>query len=948
MVEIMSEEASSFKEQGNAAFKKGDWNEAIKFYTKAIKAGEKDKELPVYYKNRAAAYLKIEDYENANKDCTAALKDSPKDPKALFRRTQALEALGRFEEAYRDAREIWNCDQGNKLIQPVLERLHQIVQTRSRENAQTSNKVTQMFLIAFDLASEIEKRKTAISNLMVLSREQAGAEVMFKEGAVTKIAKLLKVEKNSEIYINCIRIISELCSKSDIRAKAVIEELGIPWFLQILDSTDEERVNASQYCMQTVLNVLSGLDNKPGSKPDAKLMETHAKEIDTLLTCLVYSITNSTISGLARDAIMELITRNCDHTTLSWSERLVEIRGLTRLMEVCSELEEYKYESAINITPSSRTIASVCLARIYDNMYYDAARTKYVDQINDYVKDKLLLPDIESKVRVTVAITALLLGPCDVGNSIVSREGIIEMILVMATTEDELQQKVACECLIAASSKKDKAKTIISQGINILKGLYQSKNEAIRVRALVGLCKLGSSGGTDASIRPFADGSTTKLAEACRRFLVKPGKDKDIRKWACEGLAYLTLDADVKEKLVEDRPAIKALIELAKSGDQSVLYGAVTTFVNLCSAYEKQELLPEMVELAQFAKHHIPEEHEMDDPDFVSNRIMILGDEGLTTALVALAKTESHNSRELIARVFNALCGEQDLRGKVVQQGGAKALLPLSLEGTLNGRRNAAQALSRIGITINPEVAFPGQRNLEVIRPLLGQLHADFTSLENFEALMALCNLASMNETTRNRMIKEGGLTKVEVFLMEDHLMLTRAACQCICNMVQSEEIVKLHEGENDRVKFLALLCQDEDEDTAKAAAGALAQLTSLSETCCKKMFEPNSWLDILHALVANPSPEVQHRGIVIILNIINANKELAEKILATDIMELLMGLSQFPDDARAKARETAQKCLVAAQQYKIIEKSESDPEAVNQQLSPDVFKAAEIEEAVE
>jgi hypothetical protein len=99
-------------------------------------------------------------------------------------------------------------------------------------------------------------------------------------------------------------------------------------------------------------------------------------------------------------------------------------------------------------------------------------------------------------VRVTVAITALLRGPLDVGNAIIGKEGIIEMILVMANSEDVLQEKVVCECLIAAARKADKAKAIISQGVHILKQLYKSKEDAIRVRALVGLWKLGSSGGT--------------------------------------------------------------------------------------------------------------------------------------------------------------------------------------------------------------------------------------------------------------------------------------------------------------------------------------------------------------------------------------------------------------------------------------------------------------------
>lgn len=52
----------------------------------------------------------------------------------------------------------------------------------------------------------------------------------------------------------------------------------------------------------------------------------------------------------------------------------------------------------------------------------------------------------------------------------------------------------------------------------------------------------------------------------------------------------------------------------------------------------------------------------------------------------------------------------QENRGLVVQQGGTKALLSLAAEGTEKGKTVAAQALARIAITINPEVAFPGQR----------------------------------------------------------------------------------------------------------------------------------------------------------------------------------------------------------------------------------------------
>ncbi len=52
-------------------------------------------------------------------------------------------------------------------------------------------------------------------------------------------------------------------------------------------------------------------------------------------------------------------------------------------------------------------------------------------------------------------------------------------------------------------------------------------------------------------------------------------------------------------------------------------YGVVTLLVNLTNSYEKQEIMPELIELAKFAKHHIPQEHELDDQDFIDKRIWV-------------------------------------------------------------------------------------------------------------------------------------------------------------------------------------------------------------------------------------------------------------------------------------------------------------------------------------
>lgn len=134
--------AQEWKEKGNEEFNKSNWSEAVNCYTNALKlVKDNNVERAIYYKNRAAAYLKLHDYEKVIQDCSNALEICPNDPKALFRRCQALEALERFEEAYRDARNIILSDPNNKTIQPIAARLHEIVQERYKENSRVSAKV---------------------------------------------------------------------------------------------------------------------------------------------------------------------------------------------------------------------------------------------------------------------------------------------------------------------------------------------------------------------------------------------------------------------------------------------------------------------------------------------------------------------------------------------------------------------------------------------------------------------------------------------------------------------------------------------------------------------------------------------------------------------------------------------------------------------------------------
>jgi len=973
-LKAMETDPGKLKESGNVAFKAGDFEEALVCYTKALELANDDVEKVTYLKNRAAVHLKKEQYDLVVKDCSDAIELAPKDPKAFYRRCQAYEAMEKFDLAYADAKAVHNHDPKNKAIEPFLNRLHAKVQAQINEMASTSNKVKKMIELVFNMEEEKDTREKAADNMITLARERVGAELLEKEGVIGKIVRLMKVEQNPKIRLSLIRVFGDLGKNGMEYARSIVREAGVPFFLNALNSNEEDTVNAVSYVIQMLLDSLSRIDlmtkwdqhvkgikngrlgvtERKQKRADElereEICKANAPELDSIMHVICFNTTSRTITPIAREALINLIMKNCKWEQLNWAERMLKTDAYQRLMEVASEVNmpEFKYESAMDITDSTKTIVGVTFGHLYEQMYDDKRRELLVAEVSKFTSEKLMDPGMESKVRVVVAITTLLLNAPDLGNSQL-KEGLLEMMLVMAQSEEYVQQLVASEAIIAAASKKKDVTAIVRQGLDIVKSLYKSSNDHIKVRALVGLCKLGASGGSDATMRPFADGSSTKLAEACRRFLVNPGKDADLRRWAAEGLSFLTLDADVKEKLCEDEAALKALIDLGKTGAQNVMYGVLATLVNVTNSYDKQEINPEMIELAKFAKHHIPEDHELDDEDFADKRIAIVANLGVTSALSALSKTESLNMRELIGRVLNAICKHADLRGLVVQQGGSKALVPLALEGTDMGRRVAAQALARIGITQDPSIAFPGQRSCDVVRPISLLLDSECESLENFEALMALGNLASQNDSTRSRIIKDGHVVQmVENYMFEEHVLIRRAAVQCWTNLCVSPLQVTRCEGDNDKVKYGVLLCGDDiDNEVVKAASGALAMLTSASNKICKKVFDSKQWNDCLLNLLANQDNEIVLRGAVIVQNMVMSSKETAERVLETQIMEVLQALvlqanldegNATPSKVLAQVKATCEAALKEAHKHGIVrtqvEAAEAE-EAEEIQLEP-------------
>ncbi|XP_073015291.1 translocon at the outer membrane of chloroplasts 64-like isoform X1 [Primulina eburnea] len=119
---VVTQEASAemAKEKGNQSFKDKQWQRAIGFYSEAIKLNSSN---ATYYNNRAAAYLELGSYNQAEEDCTRAIDLDKKNVKAFLRRGTAREMLGYYKEAMEDFRYVLVLEPNNKRAAQTLDRL---------------------------------------------------------------------------------------------------------------------------------------------------------------------------------------------------------------------------------------------------------------------------------------------------------------------------------------------------------------------------------------------------------------------------------------------------------------------------------------------------------------------------------------------------------------------------------------------------------------------------------------------------------------------------------------------------------------------------------------------------------------------------------------------------------------------------------------------------------
>ena len=910
-------EARQSKETGNVHFRKKEYKEAVKCYTKAIENCPKGhQEMAVFLKNRAACWLKLENYEKALADSTDALKIVPSDVKSLYRHARALEGRGDIAGAFKEVTKLLSIDPKNKEATEAARRLTAAIRKQTDKMTSTDGIVNEMFAALSDEKFSKEKKIQAAKNFAVLSRESAGAERIFQAGGMARLMPLLDSDV-PEVVQHILQTFVGLCSEHKSRAFAVIQSLSLQKISSLISSPHLDVSSSALAILKQAILAVTGDDKREPRDAVSALVASENALVVPIAQMLFLSLVSPDITAEARDRIMELLIRTVPRAGLA-SLYLKEGLVSKLLLLAASTSEVSEVEARLPVSEDCRMNVSMVLSKLHENFGKNKELIEaFQKECAVFILGHLSKGDVPNGIKGLTALAAVLQGVVEVGNAIFSDRSVLSKMVEMANSEDPSSQTIAVEALALAASDKDRCHGIMSEGLPVLKELYTSTDDRIRVRALVGLCKLGSVGGSNVNARTFSEGSTVKLEKTCRKFLVNTKKGDRLRKWAAEGIAFLTLDAEVKETLMKDAPAMTVLFGMCKSGDLSLLFGIATIFVNLSNSYDKAERNPELEELGKYAGENVPKEHELDGEEYLKKRVHALLEAKVVPVLITLSSAESKKIHEQVARVFLALTQDRAHRGVIIQQGGAKCLVALALDNTDKGKFIAAQALAKIGITSDPKLAFPGQRSLEIIRPLVQLLKSEH-GLQQFEGLMALTNLASMNDDVRRRIIREGGVSLMESLMFEEDEMIRRAATEAMCNMIQMEEVHKrFYSDDVERVKLWTLFSGEEDVALVRAASGGLAQL-SHDPKICEKIVEVKSAMEIFKELLANEDSELQFRGMYILANLVEASREIGEKIIESDFLEIFMALAQM-EGINAKLKDAAHRALGKAMEYGLI-----------------------------
>ena len=362
-----------------------------------------------------------------------------------------------------------------------------------------------------------------------------------------------------------------------------------------------------------------------------------------------------------------------------------------------------------------------------------------------------------------------------------------------------------------------------------------------------------------------------------------------------EGLAYTSLKPEVKEKLAKDKTFLKQLLKAldANITIPEIVVGGLSIVSNLThfppNMSEEQKKMTQLKAYANASKPIDPS--PLEDEEHIKARCAAVVEAGIMPTLTKMNKTGSSATVQLTDKILLSLTRNQKERGKLAQQGAVKLLVSHAQKAlqakteTQLPNTDAAHALARALISLNPAHVFASTTPhiTDAIPPLVALLKSPQSAglsdqprdlLPVFESLLALTNLASSPDPVAAASIIRSAWDDTEDLLLNNNVLLRRAACELICNLTPYPAgAAKFADGSQrakKRLHVLIAMADVDDVQTRRAAGGALAMLSE-HDAVVPAIMELKRGVEIVLDMVGDEDEGVLHRGLVVLRNIVCA-----------------------------------------------------------------------------
>lgn len=523
----------------------------------------------------------------------------------------------------------------------------------------------------------------------------------------------------------------------------------------------------------------------------------------------------------------------------------------------------------------------------------DTLQRDLVSVVEDY-----LLEDSNNSLIIAFSLTALLFHiNQNLGFSVFTIDSLLQQKFDQNHFLSEQVVTAALDLLSSACVNKESRAQVKDNFLPVVKKALQSSKKSVVILAASILVKTNYIKETPAEKENKEEVDIVSLSLYFENEVAigENIKLKDIYGSALEGLAYTSLLPEVKTRIISNKSIVDSLVKVVSDyyDETPWVYCALSTLANLTSYAPKiSQEQQKLNKLKDYANRN-DESKTIAEPDsVVAARCNVILNTSILDALSQHCPRLTLSSRNTAAILLRNIASEKKDRALFAQKGGLTVLLYLILPSDRpdqHGNKHrvddkhlniALSGLARTLISIDPSLALSSKLTPTVtVNPLVSQLQnecSDVPLLDTFEALLALTNIASIDDACRNLIIRSGW-AKIELLTTSSNAMVQRATIELLCNLAASplcaEKYLDDTAASNSRLEILAALTDLDDPISRTAATGALAMLSEWGPAP-GVMYKSKRLLDRLLKIIAEEtSNDILIRALVVMQNLVVASQ---------------------------------------------------------------------------